>query len=95
MERKLYNGITTPSAVLATLFGLVLLFNHLEWYLQQPWLQVKLVLVAVLWIYHIFCGYYLYQFKHNQNQHSHVFYRWFNEIPVIILVAVMILVIVK
>ncbi len=95
MERKLYYGIATPSAVFATLFGLILLTSNFDWYIHQAWLQAKLALVLVLWIYHFFCGYYLRQFKHDRNRHSDKFYRWFNEFSVIILVAVVLLVVVK
>jgi putative membrane protein len=95
MERKLYYGIATPSAVLATLCGLWLLWANLGIYLQLGWMQAKLALVLLLWIYHFMCGYYLKQFKHDRNRHSHVFYRWFNEAPVVILIAVVILVVVR
>ena len=95
MERKLYYGIATPSAVLATLFGLWLLTYNLEFYLHSTWMLMKLGLVLLLWVYHITCDYYRRQFLHDANRHSHVFYRWFNEAPVIILIAVVILVVVK
>ena len=95
MEKKLYYGITYPSGLLATLFGIWLLSPHWDIYLQLGWMQAKLVLVAILWIYHLLCGHYYRQFKTDQNKHSHVFYRWFNEIPVIILILVVILVVVK
>jgi putative membrane protein len=96
MEHKLYYAITTPSAVLATSLGLWLLIAY--WW--QPllnvtgvgWLYLKLVLVVILLGYHWYCGQFLQDFKHNRNRHSHVFYRWFNEFPVIILIAVIILV---
>ncbi len=95
MERKLYYGITMPSAVLATLFGLWLLWSNLPGYLQLGWMQAKLALVLLLWVYHFLCGHYRKQFLADANRHSHVFYRWFNEVPVVILIAVVILVIVK
>ncbi|HVV68459.1 MAG TPA: CopD family protein [Gammaproteobacteria bacterium] len=95
MERKLYFGITMPSAVLATIFGIWLLCLNFSAYISLGWMQAKLALVAVLWIYHLMCGYYWWQFKTNKNKHSHVFYRWFNEIPVVILMVVVILVVVK
>ncbi len=95
MERKLYYGIATPSAILTIIFGLWLLHFNAQYYLHALWLQIKLALVGILVVYHIVCGKYLYDFKHNKNRHSHVFYRIFNEFPVIILVAVVILVVVK
>jgi putative membrane protein len=59
------------------------------------WLHAKLFLVAVLVAYHYYCGRLLTDFKLDRNRHGHVFYRWFNEIPVVILIAVVILVVVK
>jgi putative membrane protein len=56
------------------------------------WLQAKLVLVTILVIYHLYCGKLVKDFKSDNNQHSHVWYRWFNEFPVIILIAVILLV---
>lgn len=95
MERKLYYGIMTPSAILATFFGLWLLFSNVNTYLQLWWMQAKLALVVLLWVYHFVCGHYFKQFKQDSNKHGHVFYRWFNEVPVVILVGVVCLVIVK
>jgi len=92
MERKLYYGIATPGAVITIALGLWLI--HLMGYgvLSAFWLQVKLILVAILVLYHLYCGKLLKDFKHDKNQHSHVWYRWFNEFPVIILIAVVLLV---
>ena len=95
MERKLYIGITTPSALLATFFGLWLLWLGWPGILQQGWMHAKLALVIVLWAYHLMCQKYLKDFKHDRNTHSHVFYRWFNEAPVLLLVAIVILVVVR
>ncbi len=92
MERKLYFGIATPGAILTVLLGFWLI--HLLGYsiLSAFWLQAKLALVVLLVIYHIYCGKLLLDFKHDKNQHSHVWYRWFNELPVFILVAIILLV---
>jgi putative membrane protein len=95
MERKLFFGITTPSAILATLLGICLFIMELPVYGQAPWLHAKLFLVFLLWIYHIYCGKFWYAFKRDDNKHSHIFYRWFNEVPVLLLIAIVILVIVK
>ncbi|MCK4587823.1 MAG: protoporphyrinogen oxidase HemJ [Gammaproteobacteria bacterium] len=96
MERKLFFGIMTPSAILTIILGLVLL-NGYAWeaYSNTIWLQAKLWLVAVLVIYHIYCGKLLKDFKYDRNQKSHVYYRWFNEFPVLLLIAIIILVIVR
>ncbi|MFE8071385.1 protoporphyrinogen oxidase HemJ [Marinobacteraceae bacterium S3BR75-40.1] len=92
MERKLYRGITTPSMIATVLFGLWLLSYDFPGYLSQGWLHAKLTLVAVLIGYHFYCGHLLRQFRDDRNRHTHVFYRWFNEFPVLILVGTIILV---
>jgi len=92
MERKLYRGIMTPSAMLAVTLGLWL---WLGFGFAGGWLHAKLALVTVLLIYHVYCGKLLRDFRDDRNRHGHVFYRWFNEFPVLILVAVVILVVVK
>lgn len=92
MERKLYYGIMTPGAVLTIAFG----FWLWEGYgFRGGWLHAKLALVALLIAYHVWCGRLLDDFKHERNRHSHVWYRWFNEFPVIVLIAVVILAVVK
>ncbi|MFN0316166.1 MAG: CopD family protein [Burkholderiales bacterium] len=92
MERKLYFGIMTPGAVLTLVFGLWL---WLGYGFGGHWLQAKLALVAVLVAYHLYCGKLVADFKKNRNLHTHVYYRWFNEIPVLILVAIVFLVVLK
>jgi putative membrane protein len=92
MERKLYYGIMTPGAILTILFGLWL---WLGYGISGGWLHAKLALVIVLIAYHVNCGKLLADFKCDRNRHGHVYYRWFNEIPVIILIAVVVLVVVK
>lgn len=96
MERKLYYGIMTPGALLTVGFGLWMLYDY-AWaiYGDSLWLQLKLALIVLLVIYHIMCGEMVKSFKHNQNKHGHVFYRWFNEFPVLVLVAIIILASVK
>lgn len=92
MERKLYAGIMTPSMIATLLFGLWMLWDY-AWaaYGNMGWLHVKLCLVGILVIYHLWCGSLLKTFKNDQNQHSHVWYRWFNEAPVIVLIAIVLL----
>lgn len=92
MERKLFYGIMTPSAVLTVFFGLWL---WLGYGISGGWLYAKLVLVVMLIAYHLYCGKLLAEFKYDRNRHGHVYYRWFNEIPVVILFAAVILVVVK
>ena len=95
MERKLYRGIMWPSLVLTFVFGFAMIANAPEVYLAQHWLHAKLVLVALLVIYHLFCGHYRQQLANDNSQKSHIFFRFFNELPVLLLVAIVILVIVK
>ena len=89
MERKLYYGIMAPGAILTILFGLWL---WLGYGFSGGWLHIKLALVIILIGYHLYCGHLLKAFKHDRNCHSHVFFRWFNEFPVLILFAVIFLV---
>jgi putative membrane protein len=95
MERKLL-GMMLIAAVLTTVFGLWLLFGY-AWaaYSSMLWLHIKLTLVGVLYIYHGWCWKIYQDFKNDNNTKSHVFYRWFNEFPVLLLVPISILVIVK
>ena len=68
--------------------------NYSSWSLRG-WLAAKLMLVIVLVIYHLWCGRMLKEFQADRNTHSHVFYRWFNEFPVLVLIAVVLLVVFK
>jgi protoporphyrinogen IX oxidase len=91
MEHKLYRFMM-PLAVLALVFGLWL---WLAYGITGAWLHAKLVLVLGLVAYHLYCGKLMRDFKAGKNTRSHVWYRWFNEIPVIALLLVVILVTVK
>ena len=93
MERKLFFGIMSPGMVLTLVFGLWLMFSGD--YSGQLWLHIKLALIAILIVYHIYCGKLVSDFKHDRNTRSHVFYRWFNEFPVLILIAVVILAVLR
>jgi putative membrane protein len=92
MERKLYRGIMTPCMVLAIAFGVWL---WLGYGFRGGWLHAKLALVAVLIAYHFWLGRLLRDFARDANRHSHVFYRWINELPLVLLVAIVFLVVVK
>ncbi|MDX1593267.1 MAG: protoporphyrinogen oxidase HemJ [Gammaproteobacteria bacterium] len=96
MERKLYYGITTPGMVLTLGFGVWMLVAY-GWqvYGQSGWLHVKLALIAGLVVYHFVCGRHLKAFRDDRNRRSHVYYRWFNEVPVLFLVAIVLLATVK
>ncbi|GAA0837360.1 protoporphyrinogen oxidase HemJ [Marinomonas arenicola] len=95
MERKLYRGIMTPAAIATVVFGIWLVSYSPSYYLSAAWFHAKITLVIILLGYHHACGRLLKKFAAGQNTRGHVFYRWFNEFPVIILIAIVILVIVK
>ncbi len=95
MERKLF-AIMTIGAGFTLLFGLWLLFGwHLASLPDEKWLQLKLVLVALLFGYHYLCWRLMLDFRADCNRHGHVFYRWFNEFPALILILVVILAVVR
>lgn len=95
MERKLFFGIMAPGALLTLLFGVWMMLANREQFLGAGWLHVKLALVAVLIGYHGYLGKLLFDFRKDRNRHGHLFYRWLNEFPVLILIAVVILAVVK
>ncbi len=92
MERKLFWGIMTPGGILTVASGLILAFVFDD---RGAWLHPKIALVLLLVLYHIWCGLLLQDFKRDRNRHGHVWYRWFNEAPVLILIPVVILAVVK
>ncbi|MFK7815908.1 MAG: protoporphyrinogen oxidase HemJ [Gammaproteobacteria bacterium] len=94
MERKLYR-FTTPSMALTIIFGALLIAANWSAYASAGWLYVKLLLIALLIMYHLWCGRIVNTFANDTNTKSHVWYRWFNEAPVIALFAIVILVVVK
>ena len=92
MERKLFWGIATPGAILTIVFGLWL---WLGYGFRGGWLHAKLLLVAVLVGYHVWCGKLMIDFREGRNPHTHVWYRWFNEFPVLVLFGSVFLVVLK
>jgi protoporphyrinogen IX oxidase len=95
MERKLYRGIMMPSMVATLVFGVGMIAMNPALFSGGGWLHAKLALVVLLIAYHHVCGAQLKRFARNENTRGHVFYRWFNEIPVVLLLAIVILVVVK
>ena len=96
MERKLYRGITTPGALLTLASGLwLVVLRGSPWFNQAGWLHIKLGLVLGLVIYHGYLGRCVTRFAADANRHGHVYYRWLNEAPVLILVAAVLLAILQ
>jgi putative membrane protein len=96
MEGKLFYGIMTPSMIATFIFGVAMLFvGAWTMYATAGWLHIKLLLVILLAIYHYYCWEWLRSFKNDCNQHSHIFYRWMNELPVLALVVIIGLAIIK
>ena len=95
MERKLF-AIMTIGAVLTTAFGIWLLVNY-AWtaYGESRWLLAKLALVVGLFGFHAYCLSVMRDLRQGTSRHSHVFYRWLNEIPVLFLISIVILAVVK
>ena len=87
MEKKLLYGIMTPSGILTILFGFLLTYFYYPIYLEQTWLVLKILLVTILVFYHIWCINLYKAFLKNENKHSHIWYRWFNEFPVVVLIS--------
>jgi len=94
MERKLYRFMT-PFAVLTVLFGGAMIGMYPDYYLSAHWLHAKLALVALLIGYHLYCGRLVKIFADDANVRSHVFYRWVNELPVLVMFGAVILAILK
>lgn len=94
MANKLYRFMT-PLGVLAVVLGLVLWAVYDDYFVKGAWLHVKTLLALVLVAYHLYCGHLLRRFAADRNARGHVWFRWFNEMPVIILFVAVWLVIFK
>jgi putative membrane protein len=92
MERKLFWGIMTPAGVLSVGSGLWLWFGY---GFSGGWLHLKVAFVVLLIAYHCWCWKAMQDFKLDRNGHTHVFYRWMNEVPTLILIVSVLLVVVK
>ena len=95
MERKLYNYIMMPAMILTWIFGLILISQIGFETLGAKWLQIKLILVTLLSVYHFYLGSLLLSFKKNDNKKSSKFYRWLNEFPTLLLIIIVFVVIFK
>ncbi|ATD07474.1 CopD family protein [Pseudoalteromonas piscicida] len=91
MERRLLFFVT-PFAILTAVFGVLTITEYgREWFKHSMWLHYKLTLVILLYMYHGYCFKLLADFKHDRNRKSDKFYRFFNEFPVLILLAIVFL----
>ncbi|MEH6591090.1 MAG: protoporphyrinogen oxidase HemJ [Halioglobus sp.] len=94
MARRLYRFVS-PLMVIALVLGFAMILQNPDYYLSATWLWLKLAGVAFLVVYHFQCGRYVKRINANQDEHSHVFYRFFNEVPVIFLFLIVILAVLK
>ena len=94
MARKLYKFVT-PLMLLAVVLGLWRLSYAVDYYLGSLWMQLKLLGVVCLLAYHVQCGRYVARINGGGDSKSHVFYRFFNEVPVLFLVTIVLLVYVR
>ena len=94
MARKLYRFIT-PFMVIAIALGLAMMAMNPDYYLAEKWMWLKLAGVACLVIYHFVCGHYVRAINDNRSIRSHVYFRFFNEVPVLFLFAIVILAVLK
>ena len=93
MERRLF-FLMSVGALLAVLLGMAMLAAAPA-YLAQGWLRTKLLLVALLLGYHFWCYRLMLALRAGVNPHSQRWYRWFNEVPGLFLIAIVILAVVK
>ena len=95
MEKKLYFYIMRPAMILTWLFGIILIYINGVEILSQTWIQIKVILVILLSVFHEYLGRCLYSLKNNTNTRSTKYFRTINEIPTIILILVIFIVIFK
>ncbi len=95
MERKLYWGMGLPCMLGTLILGVWTAAFNASYYFSAGWMHAKLAIVVLLIGYHHMCGMYVKRFAKDANTKSHVYFRWFNEVPVLFLLAIIILVIVK
>ena len=94
MEQKLFRFVT-PFALITVVLGISLTMLNWQYYVSQTWYWVKIGFVVLLLAYHWQCGRYIKQFERDEIRHGHVFFRFFNELPVIALFAIVFLAVVK
>ncbi len=95
MERKLYRGIGTPSMIATLLLGAWAASYNWDYYAANLWFWIKMALVFILVGYHHMCGAFVKKFQQGSVTQGHVFFRWFNEFPVLLLIPIVVLVVVR
>ena len=95
MERKLYNLIMMPAMLLSWIFGLLLIHTLGFSVFSEFWMQIKIIAVVILTFYHFSLGKYLSDFANDSNLKTSKFFRFYNEIPTILLIVVIFVVIFK
>lgn len=95
MERKLIRGIGNPSMLATLILGAALSSYNWDYYQAATWFWLKIVCVGILVFYHGVCIYLWKQFCADNNTRTHIFYRWFNEFPVLLLIIIICLVVIK
>ena len=95
MEKKLFYFIMTPAMILSWIFGIILIFTVGFAVFNDLWVQIKLILVILLTIYHFYLGICVSNFSNNKNNNSSKFYRIINEIPTILLIIIVFIIIFK
>ena len=95
MERKLFYFIMTPAMILSWIFGVILIHIIGFQEIGQTWMILKIIFVILLTLYHFYLGKILAQFKIDQNENSHKFYRFINEIPTLLLILIVFVVVFK
>ena len=87
MERRLYKAIMVPAMIVTLICG-GLLWWKLGYGRESGWLHAKMTLVFFLVVYHFYCGFFVHDFARDQNKKSEKFFRVFNEVPTLILIAI-------
>ena len=95
MERKLFYYIMTPAMILSWIFGLLLIHTLSFSIFSELWMQIKVISVVILTIYHFYLGSCVILFSNNQNNNSSKFYRIINEIPTLLLIIIVFMVVFK
>ena len=91
MEQKLLKVIMTPAMLATWVFGLWLV----SFGIAGSWLAVKVLLVIMMTVYHVWCASTVKKLANDSIQHGHVFFRWINELPVVLMIGIVVLVVVK